>query len=372
MVHMDLPLYNRCVSALYDTVLDAERWPAAIGDLAGLFQASTVAMFRYDYLARAPSDFRIFGHDAEVERRYASYYHRIDPAASLALFADVGQWLADERMLDLKDRQHQEYVQDFALRSNIGRVGGVKTHGDAGGCTFLSLQRPPGAERFGEEGLDLYRALQPHLLRVAQLQSRLERLTAGERIARAVLDRLQCGVLVCNAAGRLLLVNAGAEGLLGQHAQHLRAMHGHLSCALPADHERLVRALAVATAPQGAQGTGLRLRAGHGVLTVLVLPMPHDHDLAGIRPEPLALLAMGMPPRSDAQAQILGTIYGFSAAETALLEALLCGRSPAEHAADRGVRLSTVRTQMHMLLGKAGVSTQMALINLARGLPPLG
>ena len=369
---MDLPLYNRCVSALYDTVLDAERWPTAIGELAGLFRASTVAMFRYDYLARAPSDFRIFGHDPDVERRYAAYYHRLDPGASLALFADVGQWLADERMLDLKDRQHQEYVQDFALRSNIGRVGGVKTHGDASGCTFLSLQRPPGAERFGEEGLSLYRALEPHLLRVAQLQSRLEKLTAGERIARAVLDRLQCGVLVCNAAGRLLLANAGAETLFRQHAQSLRTTQGHLSCTLPADNERLAHALASATSAQGARGTGLRLRVGNGMLTALILPLPPGHDLAGMRPEPLALVALGMPPRNDAQARLLGLLYGFSEAETALMEALLDGRSATEHAAARGVRLSTVRTQLHMLLGKAGVQTQVALINLARGAPPFG
>jgi hypothetical protein len=64
--------------------------------------------------------------------------------------AGVGQWVADELLLDTQSPLDQEYVRDFALPGGIGRVGGVKVAGDTTICTWLSLVRRPGAERFGD------------------------------------------------------------------------------------------------------------------------------------------------------------------------------------------------------------------------------
>lgn len=65
-------------------------------------------MFDYDFEVQAPSNFRIFGHDATVQYNYESYFHRLDPGREVAMRSGVGEWFADEQMLDVRAPQQQE------------------------------------------------------------------------------------------------------------------------------------------------------------------------------------------------------------------------------------------------------------------------
>jgi hypothetical protein len=137
----DSEALNAAVASLYETVLDAQRWDAAIVDIARLFAAPTACMFSFDFKSSRVYDLRMHGFNTDVGQRYESYYCKLDPGTSRALAASVGEWLSDEVLLDLRSPDDQEYVQDFAIPSGIGRVAGVKVAGDATTCTWLSLGR---------------------------------------------------------------------------------------------------------------------------------------------------------------------------------------------------------------------------------------
>lgn len=68
--------------------------------------------------------------------------------------------------------------------------------------------------------------------------------------------------------------------------------------------------------------------------------------------------------------RLLSQLYGLTPAEASLASSLVAGVSVAEHAALRGVSLSTVRTQVASILGKTGTRRQAELVSrLALALP---
>ena len=295
VVSVQAPLFDTTISSLYETVLDAGQWDRAIENVARLFSASAAAMFHFDFVAQLPSRFRGYGHSLEVQRNYQSYYHRLDPGRDAGMRARVGEWVADEAILDIRAPHCQEYVQDFALRSGIGHGAGFKVAGDSSACVFLGLQRSPDAARFGEQGRATFNAIAPHLHRIIRMQGRIDELSSGLALARACLDRLQSGVLVVDKTRRVVYVNA--HGLLLLNVGHaLRIANQHLTRDLASLDEHLARAVACACTGLPT-GSALRVprEGGHPPLLLNVLPIPAANDLARLHPEPLALVLLDEP-----------------------------------------------------------------------------
>lgn len=371
---MNHQLFSRCLGSLYETTLDPENWGTAIRDIGELFSASTASMFQYDFETRRPSDFRIWNFDPEVERRYAEYYHRIDPAAPHAMAAPVGLWQSDETLLYVASEAHREYLHDFALRSNIGRVGGVKVAGNDRGCLYLSFQRPPGSDRFGDTAQQIYAHLEPHIKRVESIRARLRDACDGERIAKRVLDRIRCGMLVCTGSGRVLLANhLGAKALNSHGALTLR--HGRLMATNAELQLKLQSALRNACSWVNPTGSALSLslsaRTHLQITSAFVVPVPPGNELAKESYEPIALIALAKPPTDPGPVDLIRQLFDLTGAETAVLSALLGGKSVQQYAASSGIKVSTVRSHLHALLTKTGAVTQAGLANLARGLPPI-
>lgn len=366
----DSGLLDRTVSSLYETVLDPGHWPEAIANMAGLFTASAAAMFEYDFELGMASNARLFGHDAEAERLYMSHYHQLDPGRSVVMSVGVGHWLADEAIFDLRARQHQAYVQDFALRNGIGQCAGVKLTGDSRRCVYLGLQRRPGAPRFGEQGLRTFSMVGPHLRRVAQMRARIDSLAAGAALGHACLDRLRAAVVVVDKTRRVIFVNSHGQRLLGS-GNSLRIDQQRLLCGLPTFDETLARAVSAACGAHR-RGGALRLpqQDAQSGLLVSVLPVPLAHELASTAFQPLALVAVGEPGAAHVPAEVYRELFTLTSAEAALLCALVRGVSLNQWAEQRGISITTARTQLAALFEKSGVDSQARLVGLAKTLPP--
>jgi DNA-binding CsgD family transcriptional regulator len=364
-------LFDSAVASLYETVLDPEQWNVAIADVARFFAAPTATMFSYDFTSNRAYGWRAHGFDPDVGQRYTSYYCQLDPGRSTAMAARVGEWVADEVLLDVRSPHHQEYVHDFALPSGIGRVGGVKVAGDATTCTWLSLERRPGAERFGEAARRQYREIEPHLRRVIQMQTRLDTLAVGNALARACLDRLQAGVVVVDRSRRVHYVNAHGTRLLGR-GHDLALSQRRLRCSRPPLDEQLGRLVQDACA-QLARGGALRIPhdSDRQSLLLSILPVPRNHELAALVPEPLALVVIGESGNDNVPIDVYRALFSLSYAEAALMAALVRGSSVADWARERHISVATVRTQLRSLFEKTGVDTQARLVGLARAVPPL-
>lgn len=184
----------------------------------------------------------------------------------------------------------------------------------------------------------------------------------AEPLIRALLDELDEGVVVCDAACRPVLVNRAAEtevagpGPLRVEGGRLSATDGSGAASLDTD----LREVALGG------GRRLRILGGRtGRLFVAVQPLLHDGLSSGLALVLIGRRALCQDPALD----LLAETHGLTPSERRVLGELLAGLDPACIAAGRGVELSTVRTQIASIRGKLGAGSIDDLIRLAAKLP---
>ena len=182
-----------------------------------------------------------------------------------------------------------------------------------------------------------------------------------------MLDEIDYGMLLVTADAQVTYLNHAARLELDGH-HPLQLSEHRLGAHSPPDVAPLYEALA------GAQ-RGLRklLTLGAGVqrVSISVVPLP-DTAVQGGSPGALTLLVLGkrqvceqLSVRGYARSQNL------TPAETRVLEGLCGGVQPSAIAAQAGVAVSTVRTQIGSIRAKTGASSIRELVRQVAVLPPL-
>jgi DNA-binding CsgD family transcriptional regulator/PAS domain-containing protein len=224
----------------------------------------------------------------------------------------------------------------------------------------------------------LLEAVFPHLRRAFAAEAQL----AGGRDAaagplRAGLDALTEGVALHGADRRLTFVNAALRRMVAEADGLLLTAEG-LSSPDPALRVGLDRALTAALAAAdgrvgllpAAGSLGVRRLSGGAPWLVRAVPVlrPVGGDLpAGFRGA--MLLVSDTTQRAQPAAALLGRLFGLTPAEAVLAASLAAGRTPAEHAARRGISTETARSQLAAIRRKTGCRRQAELGALLARLP---
>lgn len=179
-----------------------------------------------------------------------------------------------------------------------------------------------------------------------------------------ILEELDTGVMVCEEEGRLKFANNAARcelrrgRLLAVQASGLL----QLSEGAQAAQAKWRSALHAATVTRHRQM--LALSDGHQRLMVSVMPLGQSIGWA--------LVMLGRRQLAPELAvEMLGGIYELTSAEQHVLVGLLAGERVETIAGQRGVMLSTLRTQVHSLREKLGASRLEDVVRLAACLPPM-
>jgi DNA-binding CsgD family transcriptional regulator len=178
-----------------------------------------------------------------------------------------------------------------------------------------------------------------------------------------LIDEIDSGILVCDGDGIVRVANQAARRELDDG--RLLRWHGTAVGCSGGEGGPLQRALR-STAQLGRRQMVLLERAKDWLLASVV-PLPQ-----GDGAEPLVLLLLGRrEPCSAIGLELFGTAHGLTLAERRVLAALLRDASPREVAAEHGVALSTIRTQILSLRAKLGARSIEGLLLRAAGIPPV-
>ena len=251
------------------------------------------------------------------------------------------------------------------------------------GC-FVSRDRPFGSlvairpidedrveAAWQRERLDM---LAGHLRRGFELHNRFVTLNLQQAATKHVLDHFSVGVILADARGRVLSMNATAQAIADQQDGFTVNRSG-----VYADTQQETTSLRtmITEAAQPASGaTGQR--SGALTLTrpsmrrpfwVLVAPLRISRAEPDVGPTMVAIFISDPERRHEIPAAAFERFFGLTKAETRLLEALVNGKSLEEASEEFQVSKNTLRTQLHQIFRKTNTSRQSEVIKLVLSTP---
>lgn len=375
---------------IYDAAAGGTPWAAVGQSLAALVHARSASLMVNDPASGAAELLCHANIPVEAVAAYAGQYWRHDlwtQRAADQMHASNGTrvWSSGHLVPDaefLRSEFWNGFGRHYGLRFVVGTVVPL----GAAGTMPLGLHRPQGAAPFDETEKRLVEAVLPHLRRALQLRHRLAVAPAGRGapkygVGLAALDALPTAAFVVDDRLHVQIANAAAE-LLATAGLGLRMVREDgqpqsravLRACHRSETERLA-SLVAATALNGASGGALRLRAADGTVTAaaLVAPLParlldapisFNGRIPGRALVMLRPIAAAAPPR----AELLRDLFGLTAAEAEVARALTGGATKGEVAGARGLRETTVRTQVRAVLAKTGAVNLRDLERMLAGL----
>ena len=365
---VSLAAFDRVQTALYQAVGHDAAWPDALKVIAQEFDASFSMLVAVGQGQRDQSFYAAWNHPEAAARAYSDHWwqHDLWLQAGLArgLMAQ-GNIMRGSDLVPPDVLRASPFYRDYlatlpAEHLLVCLVSDGRTPGMAP-PSHLSFFRRPTQPDFSMGDIARLRRLYPHVLRAFDLHWSTRRLEDQVTLLHRFLDAFDFGLLMLDPAAVVTYANQTARELSASPA--LARWLGGLPQRVQ-NHEplgKLVRSCA------RGQGGGRVLGERTPELIALALPVGGPSEQPGAC---MLLLTTYARMPSSALDFVIRT-FGLSQAEARLLPLLLHGNSPATIAAELGVKLSTVRTQLSAVFAKTGAMRQQDLIRLLGSVPPV-
>lgn len=349
------------IDHIYEAGARPEHWQTALtalADLTGSIDATmggqTAALVPMLVSART---------DPDYVRSYAEHYHRRN-AMQLALHrTPVGRAVTDAMMLDAERFRASDFYNEWCVPQNYLHGMALNLATSQGWRATIMVS---GKTDYSGEGLKLFSALTPHLVRAFQLNQLLHETQSLGMGAFAALEYLDRGALLVGANGDIRTANGLADQMLSD-GDGLTLRQGQLRCNSVEETAALNRLVAqsvrgIAVRDEGAMQ--ISRSAGRSPLTVQCLPFPTRNWWPGFTQQ-LAIIFVTDPDLRMVQAtERLRQRYGLTPAEARLAWEITRGGGRKSAALSRGISVATVRSQLTSIFDKTGVRRQSELVRL--------
>lgn len=360
------------VAPLHDAPQDAAVWQRALGLLAATIPCGQVALVERTGAATNGELGFVAGTDARFLDEYRREFHRVDPFAReevVAQLHDLGRVAHSSEVVRDVELQHSPFYQQFLSRH------GDLFHGLGGSFALcershaqLWLMRPRG-QGFDEDErrrLDVFFAHARSALRQRRWQARIKR----ERdAALAWMDGWADASFVLDANGGLVVANLVGERVL-RAGNWLRLQDARV-CAARGEAGDWVRTTlaSMLRAPReghadSARCVALKGEGGAALYAVFTRLPPAQASSTDDSPRFGLILRDPRQARPQPDARQLHDLFGLTAAESRIANALLAGQTVETIARDASVRRDTVRAHVKRMLSKTGTRRQSDLLKL--------
>ena len=375
MTSIDTALFSDLVGAIYDSAIDAARWPDSLARLQAQLG------FTYTSLAL---------HSVSPVRSLLNItagMSQADRDQMLALEPDVvdlwgGREAAMARPIDrpwicshLLSREQIEatrYYREWARPRGLIDSAMVVLARDPSLVGSIGMGRHRDQGPISAETIALAQQFLPHLQRAVRINGLLEASLEASHRFEAVIDFLATPVILLTGDLSIVHANLAANALL-ESGQPLAARDGALCSEVPGLQRALANLVARAvldeTLTPGA-GIGLPCRTdGDQAFTLHIIPLARG----ALRPHlaqgaTAALFVSSAAVTHDLDLDLLAPLFDLTPAEIRVFNLIAGGRTPQEIAIEIGVAVSTVRTHLLRVFEKTGINRQADLIRMATSL----
>jgi DNA-binding CsgD family transcriptional regulator len=360
-------LFHQSLDRIYDAAFD----PAAFANLASVVASAMQAANGIVIITQGEVPIlQSATTPSEAQRDYFSYYGQIDVWTPATMAVPPFTLMRSERKLADDDVLNSEFYCDYARHLDMWHPMGLHCMLAPDHKLIAGVNRTRAGRLFDKEDGAQFIELFRHVERAMQMRDRFQGFESRAQAGFAALDALSFTAIVVDASGRVAFANAQAE-MLNREGAGLRLCEGRIGCAVQRqarEFERLIR-----SAASGGVGGAMRLTnsSGEAALLVLIAPMP-NRLRESQNGDGLALVAIRREKDDPAFAEtIVSQLFELSRSEAQVVCALLAGATLDEIAAQRGVKITTIKTQIEAAFRKTGTENQRDLVRLIGKLPQL-
>lgn len=349
------------IERLYAATLTPAEWSGAMAAVQGVFGGEHVVLRALDMSSGAVD----FGAISGIDEAAAA--HLATPEAAelaMALFKKAVPGTAFVRQQLIGDQAYERDAFYNEIMRPVNGYHGLGAYALGAEAGFdIAICRPRASSAFQETDAGRLQALLPHLSTAIALQRRLRGLNERANNLSGLLDRVDEGVIVTDATGRVISLNAHASRIVAE-ADGLDLEGGRIRAGTPAATQALRAAIGAVAAPQGVERS-CRLPRTSNRLPLRVTLIPLWRLEGGARVGSSARVALFVketdgPRTIDREA--LADVFHFTARESEIAAILISGADLATVAAQLGIGLGTVRHHLKRLFDKTDTHSQPALI----------
>jgi DNA-binding NarL/FixJ family response regulator len=297
----------------------------------------------------------------EVSEKYSKHYLQLDPKAPIFARCSEGFVFNDVRHFDESFVANSPFYQEFSRSIDSRHTLDMLLQRDSRREIYLAAVRSKRQGNFTVADEQLITWASGHFLRAWKLRDFVSEAQTAAATASAALDRLGYGIAVLDQAGRVLLTNRYAREALSESCA-LRIANRRLDAQCGSVQRQIDAAIAQAGTGRGAARAIRVARAGQRSWFVWCLPLSPASPFASKEAPGILIVIRDPATRTEVSSRDLMALFELTLSEAEVAKALAEGQTLSAIAERRGVKPSTVHTQLHRILQKTGLHRQSDLV----------
>jgi len=361
------PSQSELIESIYDAGLHPELWSDVVVMLNDFIGSQACGLISKDTVSKSGATHYYCGVDPHYIQLYSETYSRYDPLARLPRYGEVRN-IPD--LVNFDEYRRGRFYQEWLRPQGCVDVANVVLEQSKSPCPML-MTVIPGREMLDAEQRARMQFLVPHASRALMINRAIERKQQRATALADIVDRLNAGVILLDSACRIVHSNPAGETILAAD-DVLRSIAGRL-VTRSSEANLVLRNIfrdpgEVAVA--ASEGRKIPLTSHDGsyyVAHVIALPSLL-RDGARDRSSAIgALLVWKAELDSSACAGLVDRAFELTPAELRVLQSIVEVGGVPETATALGIAETTVKTHLHRVFAKTGVSRQADLVKLAAG-----
>jgi DNA-binding CsgD family transcriptional regulator/PAS domain-containing protein len=368
-VRNDPAQLSELIGDIYDAALDPTQWINVLARTAPFVGGPAASLYSKDMASKTGNVAYQFGLDPQYVQLFFDTYMKFDPTSIGYFIADIEEPVSTADVIPydefLETRFYKEWAQPQGL---VDTAHALLDKSATGAAAFVVFRH----ERNGlvdEEARWRMRLIVPHIRRAALIGKVLDLRKAEAASLADTLDGISAGVILVDAAGRIVHANAAANVMLS-NADVLRATGGRLISNDPQTDKTLADTFATVDngdAAMGIKGIAVPLTARTGQRYVAhVLPLTSGaRERAGTRyAAAAALFVHKATPTTPSAPEAIAKAYKLTPTELRVLLAVAGVGGVSEVANALGVSAETVKTHLSRVFQKTRSKRQADLVRI--------
>ncbi len=350
------------VAKLYDAAQSPDEWPDALRSVSEVTGAIGAAYLINDKRSGLLDWISVAGPLTEMQTEYRRHFATKDLYAGILQTTECGRWVRLTKAIADGDLRANPWYNECMLRSGVDDVLGAKLfeNNDVSVVFGLHHDAKSNSTIFPRSGQ--VRTFAEPLARAARLHVGFRTLNRKLTAANQALHHLLAGVILTEADGRVIEINAPADRIMELN-DGLLVRGGILTASRGFEATKLAMAIAATTGPANGRERDMHMLIGRRASRhpLIVSVFPHHGDTCG-GGRPAATVLVVNPEWQTPSERAISELFGLSPAESRLAAALTRGKKLNEIAWETNLEITTLRTQLSSILKKVGVERQVDLV----------